>query len=626
MKLYLKSIIIAAFAFSSIVAFAQQSKMVFVHKEIQRAVNNNTRNNTGTVTDMYWQNYCNYEIRAEIFTDTKLIKGKETLTYFNNSPDTLKRLYFTNVQDLLKKGVQRDWDLGTTDLHDGVQIHSIDIDGHSFEIIDGKTTLSRNTDFIIILKNHFAPKTVHKIVVEWTNIIPKHVTVRNGIYGKTNYMLGYWFPKVKVYDDIHGWAKIPHTGNAEFYHEFGNYNVEITTPADYKLWSTGVLQNAEDIYSKKILKRIHQAYTSNKVVNIIVKQDIEDKQVFNKSGKHLWKLTMDSVPDFALAISKDYIWDAASIQLKTRRVSINAVYKSDSKDFALVAEITRNVIDFYSNTNPGIEYPYSQMTAFNGGGGMEYPAMVNDGDNADLTSTLFLTAHEVGHTFFPFNTGLNEQRYAWMDEGLITYFPRKFVKKYTDDKNYSVHRNIIKHYNIVAASEREIPLMVPSFNTGTAYRYQAYNKSAMAYYELCNLLGEEVFNGSLQAFAKEWEHKHPSAYDFFNTFDRVSGENLWWFWNPWFFGMQNANLAIGELKENSLQIINKGGLPVPIRLTLYSGQESRGLTFKADVWKYANEYLVKLPDGFKLTKAELSMDDTPDVDHSDNVKEFFLEK
>ena len=622
MKSFLIQSILLIIMISGINVNAQTNKTVFVHKEVRNAIDNNTRTNTGVVGDNYWQNYCNYDIKAEIFTDTKLIKGTEVLTYFNNSPDTLRRLYFSNVQDLFKKGIKRDWDMGTQDLHDGVQIHSIEIDGVNFEMINNKTVFSSTTDFIVILKSHFAPKTTHKIKIEWTNIIPKYTTVRNGIYGETNYMLGYWFPKMKVYDDMYGWAKIPHTGMAEFYNEFGNYNVEITTPKDYKLWSTGVLQNPEHLYTKTILKRIEEAKKSDEVVNIITKKDVEKKEVLKNKTKNLWILKMDSVTDFAFAISKDYLWDATSIQLKTKRVNVNAVYKSDSKDFAEIAEITRNVIDFFSNTNPGIEYPFPQMTAFNGGGGMEYPAMVNDGDNADLEGTLYLTAHEVGHSYFPFNTGLNEQRYAWMDEGLITYFPRKFVKKYVDDKGFTAHRRLVKQYNKVATTEKEIPLMVPSFNTGIAYRYQAYNKSSVAFHVLCNYLGEDVFNKALQVFSANWVHKHPTGYDFFNTFNTVSGENLSWFWNPWFFGMQNADLAIGELNDGKLNIVNNGGLPVAVLLTIYSGEEYKKLRFKANVWKDSDALLVDIPEGFKLTKAELNTLDMPDVNHDDNVKEF----
>ena len=613
----------AIFLILSIASFAQQDKLIFVHKEVSKAIENNTRNNIGTPGGAYWQNFCNYNIEAEIIADEFLINGTETLSYFNNSPDTLKQLYFSNIQDLFKKGVQRDWDMGTKDLHDGIKIISIYIDGNKIDINPiNRRILYRSTDFIILLDKYFAPKSQHTILIKWTNIIPQHLTIRNGVYNNTNMFIGYWFPKMKVYDDIYGWARISHTGNAEFYHEFGNYKVAITTPNDYKLWSTGVLQNGEDLYSKKILKRIKKASMSDEVVNIVTIKDIETHSVLKEKGKHLWILEADSVPDFAFAISKDYIWDATSIDIAGKRVNVNAVYKKNSKDFNQVAEITRNVLDFFSNKNPGIDYPYPQMTAFNGGGGMEYPAMVNDGDMSNFTHTLYLTAHEVGHTYFPFNTGLNEQRYAWMDEGLITYFPRKFVKEYVNDSTYSVHENIIKGYNQKAGSEQEAPLMVPSFNTGTGYRYHAYSKSSVAFYELCSYLGEDIFNKSLQVFAKNWEHKHPSAYDFFYTINQVSGENLSWFWNTWFFGMENADLAIGNLKNNKLQILNKGGLPVAIRLKIFDSNSSKMLIYKANIWKNSDIFYVEIPKGFELRKAELSLDDTPDINPKDNYKEF----
>jgi len=623
MKISNKLLLLFALSFVFSSSKAQQEKYVFIHKEVQKAIDNKTRSNNGTVGESYWQNFCNYDIKAEIFPEEKLIKGVETLSYFNNSPDTLKRLYFSNIQDLFKKGVQRDWDMGKVDLHDGVKINSIIIDGNEIKLdLEDRKVFHKSTDMIVILDNYFEPNSEHEIIISWINIIPKYITIRNGVYNETNYMLGYWFPKMKVYDDVYAWAKIPHTGMAEFYHEFGNYNVEITTPEDYKLWSTGLLQNASDIYKKHIIKRLEKSYKSDKVINIITAKDNKDNNVLKNKGKNTWVLKMDTVPDFAFAISKDFIWDATSVDILGNRVMVNAVYKVNSKDFHQVADITRNIIDYFSNTNPGIAYPYPQMTAFNGGGGMEYPAMVNDGDNDNLEGTLYLTAHEVGHTYFPFNTGLNEQRYAWMDEGLITYFPRKFVRDYLKDSSYILHQSLISSYNRMAATDLEIPLMVPSYNTGTAYRYHAYNKSSVAYYELCSYLGEDVFNKTLQQFAFEWEHKHPSAYDFFNTFNSVSGENLSWFFNPWFFEMKNADLAVGELTNNKLQILNKGGLPVAIRLKIYDGNKEKQLHFKANVWKGSNVYEVEIPEGFKLKKAELSTLDTPDINLDDNIKEF----
>ncbi len=623
MKKLLVLLIINAYLLIAISANSQNNDFVFTHREVQKAINNNTRSIDGTPGNAYWQNYCNYDIKAEVFVDKFRINGEETLTYFNNSPDTLKKLYFTNIQDLFKKGVQRDWDLGSIDIHDGVEIHEVIIDGKSINLEPKqKQIYHRSTDFIIRLDDYFAPKSKHSIYIKWTNIIPEHTTVRNGVYNKTNMMLGYWFPKIKVYDDVYGWAYISHTGNAEFYNEFGNYKVEITTPKGYMLWSTGVLQNAHDNFTRKIVKRIAKASKSDDVINIITTDDIKDNLVFHKNMKHKWVLTMDSVSDFAFAISKDYIWDALSIDIDGRRVNINAVYKSNSVDFYKVAKVIYNVLDFYSNTNPKIAYPFSQMTAFNGGGGMEYPAMVNDGDNERLNGTLYLTAHEVGHTYFPFNTGLNEQRYAWMDEGLITYFPRKFVKKYTNDSSFTVQGDLLKSYDKLAATDKEIPLMVPSFNTGTTYRYQAYTKSSVAFYELCSYLGEEIFNESLREFSKNWEHKHPTAYDFFNTFNRVSKQDLYWFWNTWFFEMKNANLAIGEYKKGKLAIINKGGLPVAIRIEISNEVETKSMIIKADVWKTSNVYFIDIPIEFKLKKAVLSTLETPDVDHSDNVVEF----
>jgi aminopeptidase N len=245
--------------------------------------------------------------------------------------------------------------------------------------------------------------------------------------------------------------------------------------------------------------------------------------------------------------------------------------------------------------------------------------MVNDGDFDDYNATLYVTAHEIGHSYFPFNTGLNEQSSAWMDEGMITFLPRIFVNDNTKDSNYVVFKDIIDIYNKRAGSSFEIPLMIPSTNTGFAYRYHAYNRSSVAFLTLYNYLGEEKFTSALKEFAKVWEHKHPYPYDFFFTFNKVAGEDLSWFWKPWFYEMGYADLSIGKIENNKVQILNKGGFPVGVNLTIKTKDGNTNITRKANVWKNGiSEIWIDLPKG-KITQIELDTKTTPDVFPKDNI-------
>jgi len=608
-------------AYSS--AFAQKISELFMAKAYKRALKKQTRSVNGKPGAAYWQNQSDYKITASFDVENRTIYASEEITYWNNSPDTLKQLYFNLIQDLYKRGVARDWDLGQVDLHDGVKIKSIKIDGEPVSLYSKR--LSHNsTKMRLNLLKYFSPKSQHKVQVCWEVILPGTRTVRMGTYNKTNFMVAYWYPKIAVYDDLWAWAREPHKGNCEYYNEFGNFEVELKAPKGFMLWGTGTLTNREEIYQESIISRLDAAAKSDEVTSIVKTSDIENGKVLAKGDSLIWKFKAENVPDFAFAMSKDYIWDATSIVSGKRRILINAVYKNSSSDFRQVAEIAHKSIDFYTNISPKIAFPFPQITIFNGRGGMEFPAMVNDGDSRNLNGTLYVTSHEIGHSYFPFNTGLNEQLFAWMDEGLITYLPRKFVAKYTDDTSYIAYEDIIKSYNKLAGSIMEVPLMIPSTNTGFSYRYQAYTRSSVAFYTLNEYLGTDTFNLALQEFTKRWARKHPMPYDFFNTFNEVAGEDLAWFWKPWFFELGYADLALKVANDQQFTIVNKGGFPVPVHLKIYlKNGKTETMDFPASIWKNGKKSLsVDFTDkNFKFNKLILDTKLTPDAFPEDNIWE-----
>lgn len=613
-----KYIINAIFVFillNSANLLAQNSKDLFITKEFKTALTKQTRTLNGEPGVNYWQNRSDYKIQAQLDPQTRILSGSEEINYSNNSNDTLKILAFNLYQDLFKKGVARDWDIGAIDLTDGVKIKSLNIDGKEINLNRIK---HNSTKMIVSLDDFFTPKSKHTIKVEWSFIFPGTLTIRMGTYDSTNFMVAYWYPKIAVYDDVMGWALRPHTGNCEFYHEFGNYDVELTAPENYLMWSTGVLQNSDELFTKKYLDRIEAASKSDDVIHIVTKEDRENGDILKNKGANIWKFKSTNSPDFAFAMSDKYIWDATSVNTGSRRVSINAVYKTDSKDFHLVANLARKSIEFYSFDIPKFEYPYPQLTLFNGDGGMEFPGMVNDGDFDNYNATLYVTAHEIGHSYFPFNTGLNEQSSAWMDEGMITFLPRFFVKANTKDSSYVAFKDIVALYNKRAGSSMEIPLMIPSTNTGFAYRYHAYNRPSVAFLTLYNYLGKEKFTAALKEFATIWEQKHPYPYDFFFTFNKVAGEDLSWFWKPWFYEMAYADLAIGKIENKKVQILNKGGLPVNVNIEFVFDDGSKKVSRKANIWKNGvKEIWVNMPRG-NVRKIILDTETTPDAFPNDN--------
>jgi len=605
---------------------AQNSGDLFMVKEIKKAYENKTRSFDGKPGINYFQNRTDYKISAEFFPKTRIIEGKEIITYKNNSPDSLSDLYVKLYQDLYKKGVSRDWDIGSVDLHDGVEIKSIKINGNEIDVNSNRVKRNSTIMHLYLLKK-INPKSTNKIEIEWSLIIPETVCIRMGTYDKTNFMIAFWYPKISVYDDINGWNTIPHKGQCEYYNDYGDFDVEIIVPSDFNVWSSGVLQNTEEIFNEKYINRINKAAVSDEIVHVITKDDRTENNITKKAKKHTWKFRADYLPDFAFAVSNKYLWDASSVKVCEKRVIVNAVYKENSKDFHEVADISKKTIDYFSTKIPAIPYPYPQLTAFNGKGGMEFPGMINDGDADDRNGTLFVTSHEIGHTYFPFYVGTNEQKYAWIDEGLITFFPRKVIVEYTDEKGYNPFKNLFRSYNYYAGSFSEIPLMISSTNTGVAYRYQAYSRSSIAFYTLFELIGKENFNKGLQEYTKRWNGKHPTPYDLFFTFNEVVGEDLAWFWEPWFFDLGYADLSIGELNKKSeiteLTIENKGSFPVPINLEIiYMDNTKLQFNKASSIWKNgAKSFLVEIPKG-EIKKIILDTELTPDAFPRDNILEF----
>jgi aminopeptidase N len=620
----MKPIITIVFCLIGIVGYSQQTDLI-MSKEIKKAYNNGTRSFTGAPGENYFINQIDYDIKADFNPETRILKGEEIITYTNNSNDTLDAVYFNIYQDIYKKGNSRDWDIGSVDLTDGVEIHKIIFEGTTVDINSNDV---RNSSSILRVKtpNVIQPKSSVQIEVHWSLIIPGTVPIRMGTYGDKNYFIAYWFPKIAVYDDIMGWNRFGHSGNQEFYNDFGNYNVEIIVPGNYNVWSTGVLKNSEELYQNEYLKRIQKSLTSDEIINIISKSDREKADILKKAKYHTWKFESEATPDFAFAVSKTYLWDATSLQTGNRRISINAVYKPDSKDFHEVAEISKNSVKFFSEEIPGVPYPYPQLTAFNGDGGMEFPGMVNDGDAEDRNSTLYVTSHEIGHSYFPFYTGLNEQKYAWMDEGLITFFPQFVIQKYTDDKDYTFFKHNIESYNYYAGTTFDVPLMIDSYNVGRyAYRFHAYARSAVSFYLLYQYLGKEKFTAGLKLFIERWKHKHPTPYDFFFTMDEIAGENLSWFWKPWFFEIAYADLSIKETYKTEVNkriviIENLTGFPVPVELTAeYKNGDIKIFHSEMNVWANGEKtYKMNIQDE-GLIKIQLNTETIPDAYPKNNT-------
>ena len=459
--------------------------------------------------------------------------------------------------------------------NEGVVIHGMDLEGKPVDLSSGSFSwyeLNAN-DRVLILDAPLPPGSDLKIEMSWSYDVNRLSHLRTGRVDSTTWFIAYFFPRVAVYDDINGWNAFQYSGLAEFYNDFGDYQVSIKVPRNFVVWATGRLQDPETVLTAKYVDRLQRAWQSDSVIAII-RPGEQYAGVTVDNEINAWFYKAEEVTDFAFAVSDHYLWDASSMvvdSLTGRRVLIDAAYDQASEDFYEVAEIAREAIGILSFQSPGVPFPYPAETVFNGSDEMEYPMMVNDHSLEDMAETIMLTTHEISHTYLPFYLGINEARYAWMDEGWATFITYEVLNLMEKDLRPGFSFEGL--YSKYAGTDSDLPLFVhSSMIKDPAYKMNSYPKAAAFLYVLRDLLGEDMFWIAYREFMNRWNGLHPTPYDMFFTLMDVTGEDLTWLINPWFFEYGDVDVAIGEIeeKEGAVEVVlqREGNLPVPVTLEL----------------------------------------------------------
>ncbi|MBK5187617.1 MAG: M1 family metallopeptidase [Gemmatimonadaceae bacterium] len=574
----------------------------------------------------YWQQHADYDIAATLDTARHTIRAHMSLTYTNNSPDTLHYVWMQLDQNLYKAGsagtylFPEDTRFGDRGFEGGYEIHNL--------VTNGKhaTPEVHDTQMRVELAEPLVPHGGKvTIAMDYAFAVPEHGSDRMARDGPL-YEIAQWYPRIDVYDDLRGWNTDQYLGQGEFYLEYGDINFEVTVPAGYVVAGSGVLQNPQDVLSAAQRARLATAAHSDTVIRIIT--EAESKPVVT-SGTKTWRFRAQHVRDVAWAGAPDFRWDATS----WKGILAQAYYEwpKAGAEWTRGAEETQWTIRTYSQFV--FPFPYPQATSVAGPvGGMEYPMIVfvnyatQESDPNGVFGTL---DHEHGHEWFPMIVGSNERRYAWMDEGFNTYI-NTFSNELRFPGHYLWPEYMDNWRNSVANGEQR-PLMTPPDRVPpAALGAIGYRKPGAVLLALRNhVVGRLAFDQAFRDYTASWAFKHPTPADFFRSIESSTGEDLAWFWRGFFYsndvldiGIDSASTISSDGKSIAIiQLRKHTSIPFPVemRLKLADGT-TQDVHLPVDIWFLGDQYMATIPVRSPLAGARLWPDGTvPDFNSSNDT-------
>ncbi len=601
----------------------------------------------------YWQNSADYEMHARVDTASRTLFNDETITYTNNSAGALNSLWLQVEQNTYRAdarsrafaggGRQRAENINT----EGTVFESMELLPAAkgakpvkaeYVISDTRarislpTPLPRGASIRILIKYHYA------IPGAWggrTSV----ADVKDGPI----YDIAQWYPRMAVFDDIHGWDTQPFLSN-EFYTEFGNYDFYVTVPSDYIVAGTGSLVNGAEVLTKAQLERLKQAAASDKTIFIRTKDEVHDPASRpKKDGTLTWRYHMDRTRDAVFSASPSFIWDAARISLPGGKTAIaESFYPAEAAGddgWGRCTEYLKDAVEHFSRD----WYVYPYRAGINVAGfssGMEYPGLVFDGINSKGKGLFGVTAHEIGHTWFPMTVQSNERRDAWMDEGFNT-----FIDIYESDEfdhgvwgpkrdgefapggGYPADE-IAK----VIADPEAPPILMRADAIREKYRHPiTYFKSAEGLYLLREeIMGHEVFDRAFRKYIADWAFKHPTPSDFFREMESEGGEDLSYFWRGWYENNWTIDMAARDVKYNDPADPSKGArvtidqngqlvLPVWVQVKYEDGTDLK-IKLPAETWMQKATYDMPLSTTKKIVEVIVDPEHRiPDGDRTNNT-------
>ena len=559
------------------------------------------RNAAGEPGHQYWQQQVDYTIAARLIEDQRRLEATQDITYYNNSPDTLKYLWVQLDQNKFKDdsmsaltttfGGIGNRGPGTKSMSDDepAQISLSALRRQQFvddtelgytisRVVDGLgNTLSYTTvgtlmrvDLLTPLKS--GERTRFTMDFAFNIVEEDAVSARAGYEhfpddaregGNDIFLLAQWFPRLAAYTDYEAWTNKEFIGRGEFTLEFGNYDVSLTVPADHIVSATGVLQNPKDVLTAEQQRRLEQAKTAERTVFVVTEEEALENEKAGTSDSKTWRFTAKNVRDFAWASSRKFMWDARGYQQGGDVMPVvmaMSFFPKEGGDLwkKYSTESIIHTMDVY--TRFSFDYPYPVAQSVNGPvGGMEYPMITFNGPRTELQDDgsrtysqaekrflIGVVIHEVGHIYFPMIVNSDERQWTWMDEGLNSFLDGVAGREWDPTIPWGVEPRDITGY---MKSSVQVPIMTQS-DSVLRLGPNAYTKPAAALNILREtILGRELFDFAFKEYAQRWMYKRPTPSDFFRTMEEASGVDLDWFWRGWFYTTDHVDISVDRVYQ-----------------------------------------------------------------------------
>ena len=555
--------------------------------------------------DYRWQQRVEYSMNVRLDTKTHKVAGDQKLLYYNNSPDTLTKVYYHLYFNAFQPGSMMDVrsrNLPDPDRRVGDRISKLKEDEIGYQHIqslkqDGKD-ISYHIDGTVMevtLSKPLLPRAKTTFDLKFEAQVPVQIR-RSGRNNKEGiaYSMTQWYPKLAEYD-FQGWHAYPYVAR-EFHGVWGDFDVKITLDPSYVIGGTGKLQNPELI-----------GHGYEKAGTAVKKSE----------GELTWHFNAKNVIDFAWAADPDYAHDRVQVP---NGPELHFFYQNNEKTADTWKKMEASAVKHFQFMNETFgRYPFDTYSIIQGGdGGMEYPMCTLIMGEGTLNALIGVMAHEASHSWYQMVLASNESLYAWIDEGFTDFSSEESLNTMAGMAN--THQGSYQSYFALVASGLQEPASQHSdhFNTNRAYSTAAYSIGAVFAHQLKYLIGTENFYKGMKKYYNTWKFRHPEPNDFIRVMEKTSGLQLHWYLRYFIYTTKRIDYGISDIIESdgstfaTLQRI--GEMPMPIDLVVTYKDGSKELFYIS-----MNELMGNKPVE-DLTMKRTELDEWPWVNPSYTLK------